>query len=135
MNGSTSGVEHVLNLWRHDLGEVPDSVWSRTDLEVLILADNALSTLSPGIGLLRRLHTLDLGHNALTEVPREVGELPALTEFLYLHDNRLTELPASLGRLTRLRYLNISENRLTAIPEDIGGPWANSSSCGPSTTG
>src|SRR5262245_17620910 len=114
-------MKRVVNLWRHGLGEVPESVWSRTDVEVLILADNGLATLSPEVGLLGRLHTLDLGHNALTAVPREVGELPALTEYLYLHDNQLTELPSSLGQLTRLRYLNISENRLTRIPDAIGG--------------
>jgi hypothetical protein len=41
-----------LNLWKHQLGYVPDAVWSRTDLETLVLAENALSELSERIGSL-----------------------------------------------------------------------------------
>ena len=111
----------TLNLWRQQLGHVPESVWRRTDLRILILADNGLTGLPPAIGDLRRLTTLDLGHNHLTAVPDELGDLTGLTGFLYLHDNKLTELPASLGRLTRLRYLNVGENALTALPDTLGG--------------
>src|SRR3954463_4144809 len=93
-----------LNLWKHHLGRVPDSVWTRTDLETLVLADNDLTELSPAIGRLQRLRMLDLGHNALTSVPESLGDLENLADFLYLHDNRLTSLPASLSRLKRLRY-------------------------------
>jgi Leucine-rich repeat (LRR) protein len=113
-------VDQVRNLWRQDLGEVPESVWDLTGLRVLILADNGLTAISPSIGRLRLLRTLDLGHNALTTVPGTLGELSGLTDFLYLHDNRLTELPTSLGRLTRLRHLNVSENGLAELPENVG---------------
>lgn len=105
-----------LNLWKKQLGRVPDSVWEQTDLETLVLADNGLTELSERIGRLRRLKMLDLGHNQLAEVPAALGELEGLTDFLYLHDNRLSSLPAALGRLTKLRYLNISENRFEALP-------------------
>jgi GNAT superfamily N-acetyltransferase len=111
----------VLNLWRHQLGEVPESVWERTDLDVLILADNGLTHVPPEIGRLSRLTTLDLGHNRLTSVPDTLGDLTGLSGFLYLHDNRLTTLPDALGRLTRLRYLNVGENALTRLPDAVGG--------------
>ncbi|ANS67084.1 protein lap4 (protein scribble) (protein smell-impaired) [Streptomyces lincolnensis] len=111
---------HELNLWRRQLGKVPAPVWRRTELQILILADNGLTDLPPDIGRLHRLTTLDLGHNHLTAVPDELGALTGLTGFLYLHDNRLTELPASLGRLTLLRYLNVGENALTALPDSLG---------------
>jgi Leucine-rich repeat (LRR) protein len=83
----------VLNLWKKNLGRVPDSVWDRTELEVLILADNALSEISEQIRNLRNLRTLDLGHNQITQLPESLGELTGLTDFLYLHDNRLEALP------------------------------------------
>lgn len=57
---------HTLNPWRQQLGEVTESVWQDTELQVLILADNGLTDLSPAIGQLHRPTTLDLGHNRLT---------------------------------------------------------------------
>ena len=65
------------------------------------------------------LRTLDLGHNRLTELPAELGNLTEINDFLYLHDNRLESLPRSLERLKMLKYLNISHNRLSAFPEPI----------------
>ena len=108
-----------LNLWKKRLGRVPDSVWERTELETLVLADNGLSEVSEHIGRLKGLHMLDLGHNQLTGVPDGLADLDGLTDFLYLHDNRLTSLPSSLERLTKLRYLNISENAFKVFPECV----------------
>jgi Leucine-rich repeat (LRR) protein len=108
-----------LNLWKKQLGRVPDSVWQQTELETLILADNNLSKLSSQIGCLKMLRMLDLGHNRLPQLPDEIGGLPHLTDFLYLHDNRLTTLPSSFANLTRLRYLNISENAFDVFPECV----------------
>ena len=82
-------MRHALNLWRQELGEVPESVWRQTELRVLILADNGLTALPPRIGQLHQLSTLDLGHNALTSVPEELGKLTKLSGCLYLHDNQL----------------------------------------------
>ncbi|WP_317987136.1 hypothetical protein [Streptomyces kanamyceticus] len=62
-----------------------------------VFADNGLTSLSPEIGRLTRLRTLDLGHNALVAVPEELGKLSELTDFLYLHDNQLSVLPGALG--------------------------------------
>lgn len=110
-----------LNLWKKQLGRVPDWIWDRTDLETLVLADNGLAEVSARIGGLRRLRMLDLGHNQLTDVPRELGEVEGLRDFLYLHDNRLSSLPGSLARMKALRYLNISENAFDTIPECVCG--------------
>ncbi|WP_405525838.1 leucine-rich repeat domain-containing protein [Streptomyces canus] len=66
---------HLLNLWRQQLGKVPEYVWQHTELQVLILADNGLTDLPPEIGRMLRLTTLDLGHNHLTSVPDELGDL------------------------------------------------------------
>jgi Leucine-rich repeat (LRR) protein len=108
-----------LNLWKKQLGRVPDSVWEHTNLETLVLADNGLTGVSERIGGLKRLRMLDLGHNKLAEVPAALGDLECLTDFLYLHDNRLKSLPKALERLTRLRYLNLSENHFESLPECV----------------
>lgn len=52
-----------MNLWKKRLGRVPDSVWSQTELEWLVLADNELTEVSGEIGRLKKLRMLDLGHN------------------------------------------------------------------------
>ncbi|MFJ9871308.1 hypothetical protein [Streptomyces sp. NPDC101165] len=66
---------HTLTLWRQQMGKVPASVWQRTELQVLILADNGLTHLPTEIGELQQLTTLDLGHNHLRSVPGELGAL------------------------------------------------------------
>jgi len=35
-----------LNLWKHQLGRVPDSVWEQIELETLVLAEKSLSEVS-----------------------------------------------------------------------------------------
>lgn len=109
------------NLWKQRLGQVPESVWDRKDLETLVLADNDLSAVPERIGHLKRLRMLDLGHNVLTAVPESLSDLEEHLDFLSLHDNRLVSLPESFSRLKHLRYLNISENAFEAVPECICG--------------
>jgi len=43
--GRERTVPHTLNPWRQQLGEVTESVWQDTELQVLILADNGLTDL------------------------------------------------------------------------------------------
>ncbi len=66
----------------------------------------------------RRLTSLNLCGNQLTELPNEIWQLSNLTT-LNLFDNQLRELPEAIGRLTSLTTLNLSENRLTKLPEAI----------------
>jgi len=61
-----------LNLWKKQLGRVPDSVWEQTELESLVLAENVLSKVSEQIGRLKRIRMLDLGHNQLTWLPESL---------------------------------------------------------------
>jgi Leucine-rich repeat (LRR) protein len=72
---------------------------------VLTLSESALTELPP-LDDLTELHTLDVGHNRLTSVPR----LPDISGYLYVHDNALPSLPDTLCDLARLRYLNVSAN-------------------------
>jgi Leucine-rich repeat (LRR) protein len=76
--------ESNLNLWKKQLGRVPNSVWQQTQIETLVLADNNLTELSGEIGRLKMLRILDLGHNQLAHLPDEIGGLPNLTDFLYM---------------------------------------------------
>jgi Leucine-rich repeat (LRR) protein len=109
----------VISLWKKGLRTVPAEVWEQTGVAVLILADNGLTEISPRLGALGSLRTLDLGHNLLFELPEEIGNLAGLSDFLYLHDNRLRNLPSSMENLQKLRYLNISANQFSVFPASI----------------
>jgi Leucine-rich repeat (LRR) protein len=61
------------------------------------------------------LDTLDLGHNELTTLPDELGDLPNLTQYLYLSDNRITELPDSLTRLSGFRSAQPADQARPAV--------------------
>ncbi|PYV74052.1 MAG: hypothetical protein DMG96_21290, partial [Acidobacteria bacterium] len=62
-----------LNLWKHRLRQVPESVWEQDNLETLVLADNDLQEIPAGIARLTHLRMLDLGHNTLSTVPEVLG--------------------------------------------------------------
>ncbi|KAL6558817.1 hypothetical protein OROMI_019167 [Orobanche minor] len=78
-------------------------------------------TLSPRIGNLTMLMTLDLQGNGLSGViPEEFGNMTSLS-MLDLGNNKLTgEIPSSLGSLKRLTFLILSRNNLSGpIPESL----------------
>lgn len=100
------------------LAEVPEAVMALTQLEVLHLQHNCISSLPPAISSLRSLSTLSLYANRISELPDEIGDLPAL-ESLLLSNNRLTSLPSSIYRLTSLQDLAIDHNRLTSLPPGL----------------
>ncbi|KAL0396556.1 UNVERIFIED_CONTAM: putative LRR receptor-like serine/threonine-protein kinase [Sesamum calycinum] len=78
-------------------------------------------TLSPRIGILKMLTTLQLQGNGITgNIPGELGNLTRLT-MLDLGNNNLTgEIPSSLGNLKSLTFLILSQNNLSgSIPESL----------------
>ncbi|MCS6802622.1 MAG: leucine-rich repeat domain-containing protein [Chloroflexota bacterium] len=97
----------------------PDHV---TELD---LAGRGLTALSPEIGRLRHLRSLDLGEklgpddtvlsNHLRSLPATVGALRQL-ETLNLAANALDSLPEEFAWLERLRRLDLSFNRLRELP-------------------
>ncbi|EPS71854.1 hypothetical protein M569_02905, partial [Genlisea aurea] len=77
--------------------------------------------LSPRIGILKMLNTLQLQGNGITgKIPEEYGNLTSLT-MLDLENNHLTgEIPSSIGNLKSLTFLILSQNNLSgSIPESL----------------
>ncbi|GER26880.1 leucine-rich repeat protein kinase family protein [Striga asiatica] len=78
-------------------------------------------TLSPKIGILKTLNTLQLQGNGITgKIPEELGNLTSLT-MLDLENNHLTgDIPSSLGNLKSLTFLILNQNNLSGpIPESL----------------
>jgi hypothetical protein len=65
------------NLWKKQLGCVPDYAWKQTELVTLVLADNGLSEVSEQIGGLKKLRMLD-PWQPLAHLPGSIATLPRL---------------------------------------------------------
>ncbi|KIC76476.1 hypothetical protein DB41_GB00110, partial [Neochlamydia sp. TUME1] len=89
------------------------------DITSLDLTEIGLTSLSPEIGQLPHLQTLNLENNQLTFLPAEIGQLPHL-QTLNLENNQLTFLPAEIGQLFQLQWLHLNNNQLTTLPAEIG---------------
>lgn len=113
-----------LDMQGKGLQEVPEKVWSMTDLEWLDISHNALRGALPAeIRKLQQLRTLDASDNLMTGVPAEIGQLANL-KLLDLSNNQLTGLPYELANLTQLERLDlrgndVSEADLAVIREQL----------------
>lgn len=113
-----------LDLSKKGITDLPGEIGQLTNLSVLQLHGNRLSTLSPEIGRLTSLQVLDLSNNRLRELPMEIGRLTRLRK-LFLWANDLEELPKSIGDLVTLLELYLGfpnsswGNPLVDLPEEI----------------
>jgi Leucine-rich repeat (LRR) protein len=101
-----------------DLVEIPEKIYELTNLKVLILSSNLLTTISSKISKLTKLEELYLHRNRIEELPNEIGELKKL-EKLILSENKIKRLPANFYNLSNLEILNIICNQLEVISDDI----------------
>ncbi|GAB4849800.1 hypothetical protein Ancab_004598 [Ancistrocladus abbreviatus] len=92
------------------------SIGQLNELTKLNLGKNRISDRILGeILSCNKLQLLDLGSNGFTrEIPKELGQLPALEIALNLRCNQLSgEIPAQFSGLARLGALDMSHNKLT----------------------
>ena len=68
--------------------------------------------------MLHHLQECDLGHNLLSSLPLNLGNLRSLKKLL-VNSNRLHGLPFSIGSLRRLEVLNIENNTITRLPSSV----------------
>eukprot|EP01094_Clydonella_sp_ATCC50884_P024752 TRINITY_DN6295_c1_g1_i1.p1 TRINITY_DN6295_c1_g1~~TRINITY_DN6295_c1_g1_i1.p1 ORF type:complete len:1306 (+),score=363.41 TRINITY_DN6295_c1_g1_i1:1845-5762(+) len=81
----------------------------------LYLCDGRINRFPQDLSRLSHLQTLDLGNNAITDVPDGICNLRSLRK-LILRDTQISSLPPSMARLTELRHLDISG---TKAPLDV----------------
>jgi len=75
------------------IGQLPELVFKMHDLEVLYASFLGLETIS-GIKQLKKLHTLDISNNRITELNEEIFELEVMK--LKTDKNPLEKLPADM---------------------------------------
>lgn len=107
-----------LNLFTSGIRELPEEIGELTELKILILRGNYLSTLPKSIGKLSKLEELNLINNNMSHLPDEITELKNLKK-LDLTINKLEKLPDNIGRLLNLEYLDLDDNNISFIPSSI----------------
>ena len=108
----------VLNLADNKLSSLPNELSACVSLRTLFFLNNQFSEIPMVVGRLPSLFMLSFKSNRLTSIPE--GSLPASLGWLILTDNKLSAIPASLARLPHLRKLMLASNLLTALP-DLSG--------------
>ena len=88
---------------------MPESIGKLSNLQILFLVNNNLTSLSESIGMLSNLKKLSLSYNNLTSLPESIEMLSNL-KTLYLSNNNLTSLPESMQILTKIKYLELDES-------------------------
>jgi Leucine-rich repeat (LRR) protein len=87
-------------------------------IEKLNLRDNQLSNLSFSKMKQLNLTYLDISHNKISEIPKEIGLLVSLKEFLCSH-NKMSQLPYEMGDLKNLHRLDARKNNIQKIPTSL----------------
>lgn len=110
----------ILNLQNNLFKDMPASVRQCKRLVSLWLGHNKLSNLHNGsFARLRQLKDINLYSCELTRLPKGISKLKRL-EVLDVYYNQLSQLPRSLGRMKRIQQLALSHNAFVTLPEQLG---------------
>ncbi|XP_068189644.1 leucine-rich repeat-containing protein 69 [Antennarius striatus] len=108
-----------LNLTSKKIKEVPECISRLTNLSVLLLKNNSITSLPVELLSLKHITELNLGNNALKELPAVLGHLESLKK-LYLFSNQITAVPPeAIGGLQNLVVLNLNHNQIQRLPPQI----------------
>lgn len=107
---STMELDHS----KSNLVKIPDDLHKYTNLKVLNLSYNRLSSLPSSFGL-PALTTLLLSHNQLSDLsPKLISHMPRLV-LVDLSHNAFEALPKEFSSLKDLKSLQLDHNKLTAL--------------------
>jgi len=90
-----------------------------TNLVMVDLDDNKLSSLPHDFNALTKLGQIYLSKNQFSEFPAVLFELPKL-EIIAINGNRLRGVPGDIGKLINLSQIRARSNEITSLPPDIG---------------
>ena len=98
---------------------IPIQLYRVTSLRELTISSNLIHSMrAHELAQLENLHSLDLSHNFLTDLPLEMFNLQSL-EHLCLSHNRISRVPIELGNLTALVELRLDHNLIERIPDEL----------------
>ena len=109
----------AVDLSKQLFNELPQELFQWTGLQILILQDCELTTISPKIAQLQNLEFFFAASNALQVLPDELFSLPKLRR-LNLEKNQISQIPKSITAAKNLSYLNLWQNQVVQLPANIG---------------
>ncbi|XP_077987744.1 leucine-rich repeat serine/threonine-protein kinase 2-like [Glandiceps talaboti] len=101
----------------------PPASWRTHGLEELLLSHNNIKELKlvEGIHKWSSLRRLDVSHNKLKEIPRELGQIISLGSLNFSHNDAIRRLPDELGNLNNVWELDLKGLKLeydSLLPKD-----------------
>jgi len=109
----------VLDISFNKISSLPEAIGQLSRLQRLDISNNSISSLSEAISQLTRLQGLDLSRNKISSLPEAIGKLSQL-QGLYLWGNKIRSLPEAIYQLSQLQELALRENKIRSLPEAIG---------------
>ncbi len=97
------------------------------EMKTLLISWNRLKRFPEGIRYMKKLKTLRLNINLITEIPEWIDEPELLEELsingdFFLNRNyKIQTLPTALTRLRHLKILNLNDHVIEALPAEMGG--------------
>ena len=107
-----------LDLSYNKFVELPDVLFTCTNLEKLALSQYELVDIDDRITKLKRLEELGLYCTKLKTLPPAICDLPAL-EVLGLSSTNLRSLPPEIGKLKSLRVLGLAGSKISNLPAEL----------------
>lgn len=111
----------ILDISNNGLTSISDSIMGLVNLRSLIARNNLLdsSSISKEFSGLTSLEVLNFSGNRFSEFPEHVLDLTNLKS-LYLGANQLTEIPSTVKNLRHLEILYMGGNCLRDVPAELG---------------
>lgn len=100
----------TLSLCRSKIKDIPQQIFTLSNLQKLILSRNYIKSIPKEISQLKNLHYIDISSNYIDSLPKEMAALPLDTIIAW--DNHIRVFPLEFSSLSnKLKYLD-----LRAIP-------------------
>ena len=109
---------YVLDLTKSNFKAFPLDILNFTNLNILKLGKNKITSVPEGISKLIFLQELDLGKNKLDAFPGGIVELTNIKK-LVLNQNYIEGIPYMIKNLQKLEYLDMWSNNLNSFPESL----------------
>ncbi len=110
-----------LSLKNDHLKEIPNTIYSLTNLRILDLSGNDFRFLSKDIKKLKKLEEIYLNDEPYADVNQELsvlGKLPKL-RILHLENDKIGVLPKNLNSLKHLEKLYLNDNEFKELPNSL----------------
>ena len=99
---------------------IPKEIYSLKNLEILFIVSYKrgykIDKIPNGITKLKKLNTLRLSYNNLTEFPKELCDLVNLQSLMF-SDSKINKFPEEISKLKNLKKFDLSGNGLISLPE------------------